>query len=107
MAGKRTETVLISGYAKLPANITSEEVYHEIAVALLVNLETGAVQKAECSVVTMLAKEFLSDLIVGYNLNDGPDGLIERMDRLYYGQTKRAVETALKMIFAKYEEIIA
>jgi hypothetical protein len=98
-------TVLISGYAKLPANITSEEVFKTMVVVALVDMEFGTVVNAECSVITDVAKNFIASIIIGYNLNDGPEKLIARFDALYYGQTKRAIETSLKMIFAKYKEI--
>ncbi len=104
---KKSDTVLISGYARLPAHITSEEVYHTAVVAVLVNMESGTVIKCEVSTVTSLASEFVSRLIVGYRLDEGAEGLVERFDRLYFGQMKKAIITAIKMIFARYEEICA
>lgn len=107
MHGSKRGVILISGYAKLPANITSEEIYKTLVFVTLVDMDFGTVVKAECSVVTEVAKNFISDMIVGYNLNDGPDKLLERFESLYYGQTKKAIETSLKMIFSKYREIVA
>ena len=105
MGEPKKGVVLISGYAKLPANITSEEVYKTLVVVVRVDLEFGTVVKAECSVVTEVARKFIADMIVGYNLNDGPEKLIARFDASYYGQAKKAIETSLKMIFAKFREI--
>jgi hypothetical protein len=98
-------TVLISGYAKLPANTTSEAVYKTLVLVALVDMEFGTVVNAECSVITNVAKEFIARMIIGYNLNDGPDVLLSRFESMYFGQAKRAIETSLKMIFAKYAEI--
>ena len=98
-------TVLISGYAKLPANITSEEIFKTMVVVALVDMEFGTIVNAECSVVTEVAKNFIASMIIGYNMNEGPEKLIARFDTLYFGQAKRAIETSLKMIFAKYREI--
>lgn len=99
--------VLISGYAKLPANITSEEIFKTMVVVVLVDMEFGTIVNAECSVVTEVAKNFIASLIIGYNMNDGPQKLTARFDAMYFGQTKKAIETSLKMIFAKYREISA
>jgi hypothetical protein len=99
--------VLIAGYAKLPAHITSEEIYKTLAIVTLVDMEFGTVVSAECSVVTEVARDFIARMIVGYNLNDGPEKLIRRFDETYFGQAKRAIETSLKMIFTKYQELIA
>ena len=98
-------TVMISTYAKLPASITVEEIYKTMVVAVIVDLDNGTIVKAECSVVTDLCKEFIAKLMTGYNLNNGPDMLLQRFDETYYGHAKRAIETAIKMIFTKYEEI--
>ena len=99
--------VLISGYAKLPAHITSEEVFKTVVVVVIVDMEVGTIVGTECSVVTDVAKAFIARLMVGYNLNDGPDALLDRFDKLYYGQARRAIETSIKMIFAKYQEILS
>ena len=73
--------------------------------AVIVDLDNGTIVKAECSVVTDLCKEFIAKLMTGYNLDNGPDMLLQRFDETYYGHAKRAIETAIKMIFTKYEEI--
>ncbi len=107
MASNRKGTVLISGYGKLPANITSEEVYGTAVVVVIVDLQFGTIVKAECSAVTEITKEFVAGLLVGYNLNDGLNELINRFNTSYYGQAKKAMITSLKMIFAKYEELMS
>ena len=101
------EGVLISGYAKLPTNITSQEIYKTLVMVVIVDLQSGLISKAECSVVTEIAKQYVEKLVIGYNMNNGIGALIERFEILYHGQTKKAVETSLKMIFAKYSEIIS
>ncbi|MGI5971917.1 MAG: DUF3870 domain-containing protein [Oscillospiraceae bacterium] len=105
MSVLRDGIVLISGYAKLPANITSEEIFHTAVVVVLVDLQVGTIVKAECSTVTNVAKEFIANLMVGYNLSDGIDMLIQRINQTYYGQAKKAIITSIKMIYAKYQEI--
>ena len=99
------DVVLISGYAKLPAHITSEEIYKVLVVVTVVDMATGVIAEAEYSVVTEVSKHFLAKMMLGYNMNDGPDALFARLDKTYFGQAKRAVATALKMIFAKYSEL--
>lgn len=103
----RDGKVLISGYAKLPAHITSEEIYHTVVLVVTVDLQMGTILGAECSLTTELAKSFVSDLMVGYNMASGPAAMIDRFDSCYFGQAKKALVTALKMVFAKYDEIMA
>jgi hypothetical protein len=99
-----TNTILLSGYAKLPSNITAEAVFGVLAIAVLFDKRSGIIIDAEASMVTELSKRFVSDLMKGYNLNDGPDGLIEQFEECYLGNSKKALETAIRSIFVKYEE---
>lgn len=99
------DTVLISAYAKLPANTAAEEVYKVLALAVLVDLDSGTIVQADCSMVTQLARSYVSQLLVGYDLNGGAEGLLARFQRRYHGAAKKALETALKSICKKYEEL--
>lgn len=107
MSCNRQGVVLISGYGKLPAHITSEEVYKTMVVAVLVDMELGTVVDAECSVVTDLAKRFVAKLLIGQNLNNGSEIILDRLEKAYFGQAKRAIESSLKMIISKYQELIS
>lgn len=100
-----TDLTLIAGYAKLPLNTTIEEIYKILALVVVVDMQTGLIADAECSVITDVAKDFVAQLIKGYNMNDGTQALVERFERLYHGQAKKAIETSIKMIFAKFDEL--
>ena len=90
-------TVLLSGYAKLPASTTAEAVYNILVVAVVFDIRTGVIIDAEASMVTDLAKRFISELMVGYNMHDGPDELMA-YDYLL-GLAESGVEiTAVNMI---------
>ncbi|MBR4158420.1 MAG: DUF3870 domain-containing protein [Oscillospiraceae bacterium] len=99
--------VLLSGYAKLPNNITAESVYETLAVAVLFDKRSGIIVEAEASMVTNIAKSFIADLLVGYNLNDGPDELMQDFEAYYHGNAKKALETAMRMVFNKYQDYLA
>ncbi len=100
-------TILLSGYAKLPSSTTAEAVYDILVLAVLFDNRTGTIVEAEASMVTDLAKRFIENLIVGYNLNDGPEGLIELFDAYYHGNAKKALETAIRGVFNKYRDYVA
>ncbi|MBR5381446.1 MAG: DUF3870 domain-containing protein [Oscillospiraceae bacterium] len=97
----------MSGYAKLPNNTTAETIYQFLAVAILFDNRSGIIIKAEASMVTSIAREFIAQLLVGYNLNDGPDALMETFEEYYHGNAKKALETAMRMIFSRYQEYMA
>ena len=57
--------------------------------------------------MTNIAKRFVARLLVGYNLNDGPEELMENFEAYYHGNLKRALETAIRMIFGKYQDYLS
>lgn len=97
-------TLLLAGYAKLPANITAETVYTNLVLVVIIDRRTGVILEAEPSVVTTLAKKYIHDIMSGYDMNNGPDALIETFNNCYHGSVKRALETALRMVFARYRD---
>jgi hypothetical protein len=97
-------TVLISGYAKLPSNITSSKLYENIVVVIVVEMTTGEILEADCSLSTDLARRFVSELISGYNLEQGIGGLLALFEKRFHGSTRKALESALKIIYEKYIE---
>ena len=101
---KDRNCVLISGYAKLPSNITAETVYSILAIVVLFDARNGTILSAEASMVTDLARSFVSELLVGYNLNDGPEKLMQLFELHYHGTAKKALETAVRMVFSNYQD---
>jgi hypothetical protein len=96
--------IFVTGYAKLPKGITATELYHVIAVGLIVDKETGIIVDADCSLVTRVAKEFFKELVVGQNLNDCQELHALFKDK-YYGSAKKALLSALKTCNEKFKQI--
>ncbi len=95
--------VLFSGYAKLPTGITASEMYKVIGVVVVVDTATGIIEEADCTLATELARRHLCEHIVGYNINNGPEHLQEILDTVYQGSAKKAVATAIRIIYDKYK----
>lgn len=100
---KEHQIVLFSGYAKLPTGITASEIYKIIGVMVLVDMETGIIIEADCTLATELARKHVSGALVEYNLNDGPDALVKVIDQIYQGTAKKAIITAIRIIYDKYK----
>lgn len=98
--------IFLTGYAKLPKGITATELYHVIAVGLIVDKETGIIIDADCSLVTRVAREFFKELVVGKNLNDCQELQVIFKEK-YYGSAKKALLSALKTCNEKFKQIIA
>lgn len=99
-------TVLFSGYARLPSGTVSSELYGVMALVLLVDIQTGQILEADCTLSTRLAERFVNQLLVGQNLNDNPEALIRKINYVYQGSAKKALITSLRTIIDKYPAFI-
>ena len=94
--------ILFSGYAKLPTGITASELYRLIGIIVVVDINTGVIVKADCTLATELARSHVISFIEGYNLNEGPEKLQETFEKVYQGGAKKAIVTVIRIIYDKY-----
>jgi hypothetical protein len=78
--------------------------YENIVVVVIVEMTNGNITEADCSLSTDLSRRFVSELISGYNLEQGIGGLLTLFENRFHGSTRRALESALKIIYEKYIE---
>ena len=102
MATNDDGLVLFSGYAKLPVGITASEMYKVIGLVLVVDEESGEILDADCTLATEVARKHVAKLIVGYSLNQSPEKLVRAVDQAYQGSAKKAIITAIRIIYDKY-----
>lgn len=91
-------SVIFSAYAKLPAGITAYEVHKVIGVVVEIDMHTGRILQAECTLATKLASDFIAKMLVGYNMNDG----LDELNANYQASAKKAVLTAVRMLNDKF-----
>lgn len=96
--------IFISGYAKLPNQITASKLYEVIAIGLIVNKETSEILDAECSLATKLAVDFVRNILVGEYLND-TEKINDKIQKFYYGSAKKALITAINSCKRRFLEI--
>lgn len=95
-------TIFITGYAKLPTAITAEKLYEVIAIGVEVNPETGIIIDSDCTLATNVGRNFFKKLTKGYCLLQGIDPLIMTFEKRYYGSARKAITTALKIMYDKW-----
>lgn len=95
---------LFSGYARLPSNTTAQKIYEELALVMVIDMNTGVVHNAECTMVTGLAKEFVSNLLIGYDMKQGIEPLVKKLEHKYQGHLKKALASSIRMIGTQYAE---
>jgi hypothetical protein len=98
--------VLFSGYAKLPVGITASEMYKVIGMILVIRVETGEIVEADCTLATKVAREYVSRVLLGQSLKNGPDTVLRIVDKRYQGSAKKAIMTSLRIIYDKYRSFM-
>ena len=96
------DTIFVTGYAKLPSSITAEKLYQVIAIGVEIDPQTGVIVETDCTLATEVGKNFYRKLVLGYNLFDGIDGLVERFEKRYHGSARKAIITGLKIMYEKW-----
>lgn len=94
--------VLFSGYAKLPTGITASEMYKVIGLVVVVNIDTGEILEADCTLATHVASKHVAVTLIGQSLQHGPEPLVHMIDQAYQGSAKKAIITSLRIICDKY-----
>ncbi len=97
--------VFLSGYAKLPDNTTAQKLYNHLVLVVTAELPGGTILDADCTMATELARRFIRELLVGYDLHRGPDPLIELLSQSYYGHLRKALQTCIKGICLQFGEL--
>ncbi len=93
--------VFVTGYSRLPHGITASELYTVMCVGLLIDTNTNIIEKAECSLVTALARYVFEEIVVGKNIND-MELIIDSMEKIYHGSAKKSLISCLKLCNEKY-----
>lgn len=101
-----TNIVLFSGYAKLPGGTVSAEVYKVMALVVLIDVDTGRIVDAECTLSTALSERFVRTLLVDRHIVNDAQRVIQSIDLTYQGNAKKAIINSWRIIGAKYNAYI-
>lgn len=99
---EREETLLITGYARLPSTITAYRLYEVVGIAVEVRPSDGEIIDVDCSLATSVARRFVREIAIGYKLSDGIEGLVEKIERRYWGSARKAIIMAFRVIYEKF-----
>ncbi|MDF2713375.1 MAG: hypothetical protein K0R28_300 [Paenibacillus sp.] len=104
--GKQYElnTVLVTAYGKAPQGSAMYEVYKYAGIVLEIDPSDHTIVDVEFTFITDLAKDFIRRLVIGYNLSQGIDDLVRRIEAHYFAPSTNSVIVALKAANKRYFE---
>lgn len=99
-------TIFLSGYAKLPEHTTAQKLYDHLVLVVTADKPSGTILDVDCTLATALGRNFIRDLMIGYDLHRGAVPLIDALNQSYYGHLRKSLQTCMKGICLQYSEII-
>jgi hypothetical protein len=99
----RTTTNIFVGYAKPPIHTASGHRYAVLSVVVEVDMATQLVVNAEVTVVTDVARAWLTRLLVGRNLATEAEQIVRELETNYHSGTQKAIVTAFRDMLGKYQ----
>ena len=73
-------------------------------MCIVVDKETGSIKDAECTLSTMLGREFVNNIIIGRNINN-LEAINKILEDKYHGSAQKAIITALRNCKKKYDSL--
>jgi hypothetical protein len=102
MQMEKLNSVLVTGYSKAPQGTSMYEAFKYAGIVLEINLETNTIVNAEFTFIAQLTRDYFKRLMVGYNLSDGLDPLILRIQEHYFAPSQQSIIVALQSAVQRY-----
>lgn len=97
--------LLLTGYAKVPEKITLAELYSVIVLAIEIDVTTGEILDADCSLVTEVAKNVVKKILVGESIKDIKH-IEEKFRVIYHGAVRKALVSTCRICYTKYLKVL-
>ena len=101
----KKKNVYVSGYGKAHEKSAITKIYRIFALGMIVDPNTDEILEVEGSLVLEITKNFLKCLFVGEKITDEKI-IIEKINDLYFGASKKAFIIAYKDSLRRYKEKI-
>ena len=107
MKREELSTIFVTGYAQAPKGTRLFDAGHTIGVMLEIEKKTHIIVNADCTFVTDLARDYFKRLIVGYNLLDDIETIIELVKVHIFIPSTQSMIVALRITHQRYVDSIS
>jgi len=97
--------VYVSGYGKAHEKSAITKIYGIFALGMTVDAKTDEILEVEGSLVLDITKNFLKNLLMGEKITN-EKVIIDKINNLYFGASKKAFIVAYKDSLRRYREKI-
>jgi hypothetical protein len=100
------KTVYFCGYAKLPTNMSANNVFGQITLGLLIDMETGIIVDLSCTLLSPLAIQMVQSYMVNRHIINDFDNMVSEISYRHQGNAQRPLIKALSDIRRRYVEFV-
>ena len=96
--------IIISGYARLPENVTARHVFGYFSIELEVNTNNDEIVDCSTTMLPGLGQKILDNALLGNEVEKGLKQAIREIEERFFSVTKKAVIAALQDVYKWYEK---
>jgi len=101
--GDELNTYLFSGYARLPQDVSHQNVHRRVGLVVEVD-EHGVVTACSSTLLMDLARDFFARLLIGRSVVTERDEIEAAIHEFYLGHSKAALLFALHQVFEAVDQ---
>lgn len=95
-------TIYITGTAKVSANDPISAIYDMFFVGIILERDSGRIVDVTCNMVRDVTSDFIKSILVGHNLGNDIEVIVEEIKERFLGIAQKAVIAAVKDARNKY-----
>ena len=98
--------IIVVGYGKLPQGTSAEALHKILAIAVLVDKESGLILDASSTLLTPVGDRFVCYHLIGLNLISDCPRFIDVISSRYLGHAQKAVIAAFRDLGRNFAEAL-
>ncbi|KUO76599.1 MAG: hypothetical protein APF77_16895 [Clostridia bacterium BRH_c25] len=89
-------TIYITGIAKISSNDPISDMYDTFFIGIILDRNDGRIIDVTCNMVKDVTSDFIKSIMIGYNLMNDEENIIDEIRDRFHGIAQKAVIAALK-----------
>lgn len=102
MSPGERNSVIVVGYAKVPAGAAARAAHEYFSVTLRIDRTTGVVTEVDSTAMTGLVRNWLAELLLGVNFGQSVAPVLAEIETSYLGQGAGSIKQAVADAWRRY-----
>jgi len=98
----RPKTLIFSGNARLPENVTAKHVFGYLSIELEVDPVNFKIADVSCTLLPSLGEKVLVNALMGCEIEEGIKNAVSEIESRFFSTTKRAIIAAVEDAHRRY-----